>query len=88
MLQILTGLISGVVSGLGMGGGTILILILTLFGGVEQHVAQATNLIFFIPTSIAAIWINYKQKIIDIKLGLIIGLSRKCRCYNRCYCFK
>ena len=56
-----------------MGGGTILILILTLFGGVEQHVAQATNLIFFIPTSIAAIWINYKQKIIDIKLGLIIG---------------
>lgn len=56
-----------------MGGGTILILILTLFGGIEQHVAQATNLIFFIPTSIAAIWINYKQKIIDIKLGLIIG---------------
>lgn len=73
MLQILTGLISGIVSGLGMGGGTILILILTLFVNVEQHVAQATNLIFFIPTSLAAIWINYKQKIIDIKLGLIVG---------------
>lgn len=73
MLQILTGLISGIVSGLGMGGGTILILILTLFANVEQHIAQATNLIFFIPTSLAAIWINYKQKIIDIKLGLIVG---------------
>ena len=72
-ISIITGLISGIVSGLGMGGGTILILILTLFGNIEQHIAQATNLIFFIPTSLAAIWINYKQKIIDIKLGLIIG---------------
>ena len=73
MLQIFTGIISGIVSGMGMGGGTILILILTLFGGIEQHTAQATNLIFFIPTSIAAIFINYKQKIIDIKLGLTVG---------------
>lgn len=56
-----------------MGGGTILILILTLFGNIEQHVAQATNLIFFIPTSIAAICINWKNKTIDKKVGLIVG---------------
>ena len=56
-----------------MGGGTILILILTLFGNVEQHIAQATNLIFFIPTSIAAICINLKNKTIDTKVGLIVG---------------
>lgn len=31
MLKILTGLISGIVSGTGMGGGTILILVLSLF---------------------------------------------------------
>lgn len=67
MLQILTGLISGIVSGLGMGGGTILILILTLFANVEQHVAQATNLIFFIPTAITSIIINVKNKQIDFK---------------------
>ena len=34
-----------------MGGGTILIFLLTFIMGVEQRVAQATNLIFFIPTS-------------------------------------
>ena len=62
MLEILTGIISGTVSGTGMGGGTILILILSVFMGIDQHVAQATNLIFFVPTSIAAIYINIKQK--------------------------
>lgn len=75
MIQILIGLISGIISGLGMGGGTILILILTLFFSVEQHIAQATNLLFFIPTSIATIIINKKQKNIDFKLGIIIGLT-------------
>ena len=48
MLKILTGLISGIVSGTGMGGGTILILILSLFMGIDQHIAQATNLVFFV----------------------------------------
>ena len=52
MIEILIGMISGIVSGTGMGGGTILIFLLTFMMGIEQHVAQATNLIFFIPTSI------------------------------------
>lgn len=56
-----------------MGGGTILILILTLLGNIEQHVAQATNLIFFIPTSIATICINLKNKTINKKVGFIVG---------------
>ena len=55
MIEILIGMISGIVSGTGMGGGTILIFLLTFMMGIEQHVSQATNLIFFIPTSIVAI---------------------------------
>ena len=35
--------------GMGMGGGTILIPALTILFGVEQHIAQATNLIAFLP---------------------------------------
>ena len=62
LLAIIFGIISGIVTGLGMGGGTILILLLSLFMEMEQHIAQATNLIFFIPTSLAAIVINLKQK--------------------------
>lgn len=73
-MEILAGIISGIVSGTGMGGGTILIFLLTFFMGVEQHTAQATNLIFFIPTSIVAIIVNLKNKNIDLKLAIIISI--------------
>ena len=69
MLETLIGFISGIVSGTGMGGGTILILCLSIFLEINQKTAQATNLIFFIPTSIAAIYINMKQKNINIKVA-------------------
>ena len=74
MSEILIGLVSGIVSGTGMGGGTILIFLLSFMMGVEQHVAQATNLIFFIPTSIVAIIVNLKNKNINIKLALLISV--------------
>lgn len=83
MLEIFTGIISGIVSGTGMGGGTILILVLSLFMGLEQHVAQATNIIFFIPTSIVAIIVSIKQKLINFKVGIIIAVARNKRSGNR-----
>ncbi len=74
MLEILIGIVSGIVSGIGMGGGTILIFLLTFVMNIEQHVAQATNLIFFIPTSILAIIVNLKNKNIDLKLAILISI--------------
>ena len=74
MTEILIGIISGIVSGTGMGGGTILIFLLTFLMGMEQHMAQATNLIFFIPTSIMAILVNWKNKNIDFKLAMVISI--------------
>lgn len=74
MTEVLIGIISGIVSGTGMGGGTILIFLLSFILGIEQHTAQATNLIFFIPTSIVAIIVNLKNKNIDIKKAIIISI--------------
>lgn len=74
MLEILIGIISGIVSGLGMGGGTILILFLSLFLDVEQHIAQATNVVYFVPTAITAILVNLKQKNIKLKVAIPICL--------------
>ena len=74
MKEILIGVISGIVSGTGMGGGTILIFLLTFMCGLEQHIAQATNLIFFIPTSIVAIIVNIKNKNVDLKLASMISI--------------
>lgn len=74
MGEILIGAISGVFSGIGMGGGTILIFLLNTFVGLEQHVAQATNLIYFVPTAISAIIVNYRDKNIDTKLAGVISI--------------
>lgn len=74
MKEIIIGFLAGIVSGLGMGGGTILILFLTLFANVEQHIAQASNVTFFIPTAIAAIIIFIKNKKIKFKVALPICL--------------
>ncbi len=74
MIQLLIGVVSGVFSGVGMGGGTILIFLLTTFAGIEQHIAQATNLIYFIPTAISAIIVNYKEKNIDTKLAISVSI--------------
>ncbi len=41
--------------GMGMGGGTVLIPVLTIFLGVSQHVAQATNVIAFLPMAAFAL---------------------------------
>ncbi len=75
MIEILIGLISGIISGTGMGGGTFLIFGLVYILGFNQHIAQATNLIFFIPTSIMAIIVNIKNKNLDIKTAMIVSAT-------------
>ena len=58
-----------------MGGGPILILLLSIFMNLDQHVAQATNLIFFIPTAITSVIIGIKNKNINVKEALVIVVS-------------
>ncbi len=74
MANILIGIISGIVSGMGMGGGTILILCLSLFLGKDQHIAQGANLVFFVPTSIVAIITNIKEKLIQWKTAITVAI--------------
>lgn len=54
------------------GGGSVLILLLTLFMNLEQHIAQATNLLFFIPAAIVCILFNLKHKNIKLKNAILI----------------
>ena len=61
---------------MGMGGGTLLIPILTLLLGVSQHVAQGVNMIAFLPGAIVAILIHKKSGRIEMKKGtplLLLG---------------
>ena len=82
MLEIIIGILAGIFTGLGMGGGSVLILFLTLFLNLEQHIAQATNLLFFVPSALVCIIINTKRKLINFKnamffivFGVIVAVA-------------
>ena len=74
MKEVIMGLVAGIIGGMGMGGGTILILLLSIFSNIEQHIAQGINVIFFVPTAIAAIFILIKNKNVRFKIGIPICL--------------
>ena len=74
LVFILIGLVGGVIGGMGMGGGTLLIPLLTLFTNTEQHIAQSINLIAFIPMSVVALIIHAKNKLLDCKYLLWVAL--------------
>ena len=70
MIYILIGLAAGIVSGMGIGGGAILIPALTIFLDISQQKAQNINLLYFLPTAITAIFIHKKNGNIE-KTGLL-----------------
>ncbi|MDE6474786.1 MAG: sulfite exporter TauE/SafE family protein [Clostridia bacterium] len=72
-LLILAGVVGGIIGGMGMGGGTLLIPILTIFLDVQQKNAQAINLVAFIPMAIIVTVINIKRKGIDYKSVLLVA---------------
>lgn len=74
MLVYLIGFLSGIVSGMGIGGGAILIPAYIMFFNIDQHVIQGINLLYFIPTAIVALIIHIKNKYINFKVsfGIIV----------------
>ncbi len=65
LVYFLAGLAGGVLGGMGMGGGTVLIPILTVFCGVPQHLAQSVNLLSFLPMSAASLRVHKKNGLLD-----------------------
>jgi uncharacterized membrane protein YfcA len=61
---LLAGLFSGILGGMGLGGGGILIIYLSLFTETRQLTAQGINLLFFIPIGVLALIIySFKKQI-------------------------
>ena len=65
-LLILFGFLSGIIGGMGMGGGTLLVPLLS-FLDLEQKTIQAINLISFIPMCCVALGFHAKNKLIKPK---------------------
>ncbi len=66
LLYVLSGAIAGVLGGMGMGGGTALVPILTIVFSVPQHMCQAVNLISFVPMAVVALVIHFKNKMVEL----------------------
>lgn len=66
----LAGGVTGVLSGFGVGGGTLLLIYMTTFAGVPQNLAQGINLLYFLPTAATALPAHIKNGYIDRSTAL------------------
>ena len=60
----LAGLICGVISGFGIGGGSLLMVWMTAAAALDQKTAQAINLLYFLPTSVGALIFHIRNHMI------------------------
>lgn len=78
LLSALAGAVTGVLSGFGIGGGTLLLIYLTAFAGVEQTLAQGINLLYFLPAAATALPSHIKNGYIQKRAAIpaiLAGLS-------------
>ena len=61
------GTVFGFLSGIGIGGGSLLFLWLTLGLDMSQESARIINLLFFLPSALAASFFRWKQGALDLK---------------------
>ena len=54
LLAVLAGAVTGVLSAFGIGGGSLLLIYLTAFAGIDQHQAQGINLLYFLLAALPA----------------------------------
>ncbi|MGN0675854.1 MAG: sulfite exporter TauE/SafE family protein [Oscillospiraceae bacterium] len=59
--------LTGVLASLGVGGGMVLIIYLTVFSGFDQLAAQGINLIYFLPIALLSVIIHSKNGLIEWK---------------------
>lgn len=75
MSLFIIGFLSGIISGMGIGGGAILIPALIFFTQISQHESQGINLIVFIPIASVALITHFLNKNISVKIAIPIILS-------------
>ena len=59
------GALTGVLSGFGVGGGTLLLVYMTLVAGLEQTLAQGINLLYFLPAGLMALPAHVKNGYVE-----------------------
>ena len=68
IISFIAALLTGILSGWGIGGGSLLIVFMTAIQGLAQRDARNINLIYFLPTSLGALYSHIKNKLIEKKV--------------------
>ena len=67
VVKVLMGTVLGFLSGLGIGGGSLLILWLTLGLGMDPQTARSINLLFFLPAAAISVCFRWRQGVLPVK---------------------
>lgn len=70
LLALIMGTATGILSGFGVGGGSLLLIYMTAFANVEQRLAQGINLLYFIPAALASLPSHIKNGYIQKEIAL------------------
>lgn len=68
MMNAVVGLLSGIIASMGLGGGFVLLIWLTMFQDMPQRAAQGINLLFFLPIALVSVVMHARAGLIDKKL--------------------
>ena len=66
-VALIVGTLLGFLTGLGVGGGSLLILWLTLVLEMPQTAARGINLLFFLPSAAISCYLRWKQGSVTLK---------------------
>lgn len=85
MMNAVVGLLTGIIASMGLGGGFVLLIWLTMFQDMPQRAAQGINLLFFLPIALVSVVMHARAGLIDKRLvwslipggilGAVLGLS-------------
>lgn len=76
-VSLLVGCVLGFLAGLGVGGGSLLILWLTLVLGWEPLRASSVNLLFFLPAAAVSTALRWKRGLPRVQ-GLLLAIAAGC----------
>ena len=66
-VSVLVGTVLGFLSGLGVGGGSLLILWLTLVLKLDPAIAREINFLFFLPAAAVSCFFRWKQGVLKLR---------------------
>lgn len=76
VMLVLTGVITGILSGLlGVGGGVVVVPVLMFFFGANDLAAKGSSLVMMIPGSLSGTIGNSRRRNVDLRAAAVIGLA-------------